>query len=212
MEERNNTAAAMTFAITRAKQRGAAEVSTADMLLGALQAMSRFGIVQLGEMAIDLESFGVDWLGKPPTNGHKVSYSDEAVRVLDRAAGIAYADGAGKVEISHLLAALASEDNDVMRELIERCGVTGATLRIAAARLVTPAESSAAPSSPQPASQSREYLSPEDAALELGIHVQTVRAYVRSGKLPALRLAGERAIRIRRQDLHQLLEPLQPDH
>ena len=41
-----------------------------------------------------------------------------------------------------------------------------------------------------------EYLSPEDAAAELGIHVQTVRTYVRSGKLPAMRLAGERAIRI----------------
>ena len=48
------------------------------------------------------------------------------------------------------------------------------------------------------------------AAEALSIHVQTLRAYVRSGKLPALRLAGERAIRIRRQDLETVLEPLIP--
>src|SRR5215831_12514328 len=60
------------------------------------------------------------------------------------------------------------------------------------------------------ASLSRDYLSPEEAADALGIHVQTVRAYVRSGKLPALRLAGERAIRIRRNDLEAVLEPLVP--
>jgi len=59
-------------------------------------------------------------------------------------------------------------------------------------------------------SAARDYLSPEDAAEALGIHVQTVRAYIRSGKLPALRLAGERAIRIRRSDLETVLEPLVP--
>ena len=57
---------------------------------------------------------------------------------------------------------------------------------------------------------SNDYLTPEQAADELGVHVQTVRAYVRSGKLAALRLAGERAIRIRRSDLETVLEPLVP--
>jgi excisionase family DNA binding protein len=56
----------------------------------------------------------------------------------------------------------------------------------------------------------RDYLTPEEAAEALGVHVQTVRGYVRSGKLAALRLAGERAIRIRRSDLETVLEPLVP--
>jgi len=56
----------------------------------------------------------------------------------------------------------------------------------------------------------RDYLTPKEAARALAIHVQTLRAYVRSGKLPALRLAGERAIRIRRADLDKVLEPLVP--
>jgi excisionase family DNA binding protein len=60
------------------------------------------------------------------------------------------------------------------------------------------------------AAAARDYLTPEEAAAALAIHVQTLRAYVRSGKLPALRLAGERAIRIRRGDLDKVLEPLVP--
>jgi hypothetical protein len=38
-----------------------------------------------------------------------------------------------------------------------------------------------------------------------------MRGYIRSGRLPAFRLAGERAIRIRRVDLEKLLEPLSPN-
>jgi excisionase family DNA binding protein len=54
----------------------------------------------------------------------------------------------------------------------------------------------------------RDYLTPEEAAEELGVHVQTMRAYIRSGRMPAFRLAGERAIRILRADLEKVLEPV----
>lgn len=57
----------------------------------------------------------------------------------------------------------------------------------------------------------RSYLSPEEVAQALGIHVQTVRGYIRSGKLTALRVAGERTIRIRKSDVESLLEPLHPE-
>ena len=56
--------------------------------------------------------------------------------------------------------------------------------------------------------KTQEYLTPEEAAEALGIHVQTMRAYIRSGRLPAFRLAGERAIRILRSDLEKVLESL----
>jgi excisionase family DNA binding protein len=52
----------------------------------------------------------------------------------------------------------------------------------------------------------REHLTPEEAAEILSIDVQTLRGHPRSGKLPALRLAGERAIRIRRSDLEKVFE------
>lgn len=43
-------------------------------------------------------------------------------------------------------------------------------------------------------------ISPAQAAAELGVHIDTVRDWIRTGKLPAARL-GYRTIRIRREDL-----------
>ena len=51
-------------------------------------------------------------------------------------------------------------------------------------------------------------FSPEEAAEYLNVHVQTVRAWIRSGRLRARRLAGQRALRITASDLQSVLEPL----
>lgn len=52
--------------------------------------------------------------------------------------------------------------------------------------------------------------SPEDAADYLGVHVKTVRGWIRDGRLRACRLAGQRALRITASDLMSVLEPLAP--
>ncbi len=52
--------------------------------------------------------------------------------------------------------------------------------------------------------------STEEAAAYYGVHVQTVRAWIRSGKLPASKLAGQKSIRIRESDLKAVLEPIDP--
>lgn len=52
--------------------------------------------------------------------------------------------------------------------------------------------------------------SPEEIADYLGVHVQTVRAWVRSGRLPARRILGQRALRIRKSDLDAVLMPVTP--
>ncbi len=54
-------------------------------------------------------------------------------------------------------------------------------------------------------------FSPEEAAAYLNVHVQTVRAWIRSGRLHARRLAGQRALRITASDLQSVLEPLDLD-
>ena len=51
-------------------------------------------------------------------------------------------------------------------------------------------------------------FTPEEAAAYLGIHVQTVRAWIRSGRLRASRLTGQRALRIKASDLATVLEPV----
>jgi excisionase family DNA binding protein len=57
---------------------------------------------------------------------------------------------------------------------------------------------------------SRIYLSPKEVAEALGLSVHGVRRLIRSGRLPARRLRGGRAIRIATDDLDRLFEPLPP--
>jgi excisionase family DNA binding protein len=192
-----------------AKTRGAEEVSCDDLLRGCLFAISRFGVAKVGPWKFDLVSLGLDWVNPPETRGVKVTYSDEVVEIFDRAANIARADSYGTLGLEHMLVAFADEKTGLMGKLKREFQIDSASWRAAVADLSPAhrAEQTLLPVQGTP----REYLTPEEAALALNIHVQTVRAYVRSSKLPALRLAGERAIRIRCSDLEKVLEPLIPE-
>jgi excisionase family DNA binding protein len=57
---------------------------------------------------------------------------------------------------------------------------------------------------------SRIYLSPKEVAEALGLSVHGVRLLIRTGRLPARRLRGGRAIRIAVDALDRLLEPVEP--
>jgi len=200
---------AASFAIFTAKRLGAGEVTPDHLLLGCLRAVSRFGVAKVGSWNIDLEALGVDWIRHPEGPPPKVAYSQNAVDLFDRAARIAKSSGEAVMNVNHVLAAFAVEEQGLMAALKRSYGITSASWRAAVARLgVDAAPAARIESSRAPKRKSREYLSPEEAAEELGIHVQTMRAYVRSGRLPAFRLAGERAIRILRTDLKKVLEPL----
>jgi excisionase family DNA binding protein len=52
--------------------------------------------------------------------------------------------------------------------------------------------------------------SPEQAAAYLNVHVETIRDWIRTGRLRASRLAGRRALRIKASDLAAVLEPVEP--
>lgn len=207
-----DTEYAASLAVTLAKQRGLREVTADELLLGCLHAISQFGVVQLGAWMIDLEALGIDWISRPEQSGVKVAYSQAVVDIFDLAARIARSDESG-IRVEHLLAAFAGEDRGLMRELKRTHGITSGGWRAAIAELPRRADGKAKESRDGFSRTEivRDYLSPEEAAEALGVHVQTLRAYVRSGKLPALRLAGERAIRIRRADLDKLLEPVLPE-
>ncbi len=169
-------------------------------------AVSRFGIAWMGDIAIDVEPLAVD--EDPTPNAAKPGYSVRTAEIFDRAAGIARKDGAASVEIVHLLAAFAPETGGLMGELKRRHSFDGAAWRANLARWPKKSKSSESLQVP-PATPIKELLTPEEASDVLGLHIQTVRGYVRSGRLPALRVAGERVIRIRRADLFGLLEPVE---
>jgi excisionase family DNA binding protein len=204
---------AASLAIALTKKRSLAELGPDELLLGCLQAISQFGIAQVGSWLFDLEELGVEWTAAADRTGGKVAYSERAVGLFDLAARIARADGAEAIRVDHLLAAFAGESDGLMGRWKRDRGITSASWRSALGQLwIPPADGRTAGRAEEgaPARGGRDYLTPEEAAEALSIHVQTLRAYVRSGKLPALRLAGERAIRIRRKDLETVLEPLVP--
>ena len=202
----NDTDLATSFAIFAAKQSGACEVTPDHILLGCLRTISRFGIATVGPWSLDLEAMGVDWLRRPDGPRPKVAYSREAADLFDRASQIAKSGGDKSVSVNHLLAAFATEGSGLMGELKRTYGIQSASWRAAVAQMAV-VESNGSKAGGTVGARP-EYVTPEEAAEALGIHVQTMRAYIRSGRLPAFRLAGERAIRLLRADLEKVLEPL----
>ena len=210
-------------AITHAKKRKSFKVNKDDLLVGILQVISRFDIVQIGPLTIDLEDFqGIsrDGYMDEPANisNQKVAYSDSANAIFEKAASIARKDNSPKVEVVHLLVAFADENNGLMVQLKEKYGFSGREWRVALSDWQylssekAPRDSNLATGAKSMVDVSgKQFFSPDEAAEFLGVHVQTIRGYIRTGKLPALRLAGERALRIKREDLLALLEPFKPE-
>ena len=228
-------------AIGRAKDRDDTEVTPDDLLAAALSAVARFGVALVGPWAIDLAvvdgapgalpTDGFALPGGDPDDGDQGSlpvereagprrgprYSDSAVTVFEAASRLARRDGASGVSLAHLLAALGESEDGLMAELRERHGFTPVEWRAALARgeLGSPfadgRPSTGSPGSGGSTDGVPEILDVEQAASFLGVHPQTVRNYIRAGKIPAYRLAGERFIRLLRRDLLDLLEPVPPD-
>ncbi len=204
----------MQRAIARAKRHNRREITPDDLLVGLLQTVARFNVAEIGPWIIDLEELDATW-EEGVSGGPKVKYSVAAVGIFDRAAAIARRDGNSKVGVVHLLAAFGYEPGGLMETLRETLGFSAAHWRAALAQWQdsgghrTRAKPSREARAEDP--EEKSLLSPDEAAQLLGVHTQTIRGYIRSGRLPAYRLAGERALRIKREDLFRLLEPFSPE-
>jgi excisionase family DNA binding protein len=191
------------FAIQQAKKKGSSKVTADHLFLGCLRTISQFGVAKIGRWNFDLEELGVDWLALGDEKASKVAYAKEVVDLLDLSARIARANGDDSADVDHVLAAFAAHDGGLFGKFAQENSVSSAEWRIAISNLPRHSEQKLSAN----VNGAREYLTSEEAAEILGIHVQTVRSLVRSGKLPGLRLAGERAIRLRRADLEKVFEP-----
>jgi len=197
-------------AIEIARNRGASEIEPDDLLAGLLLAVARFGIVEFGSVALDLAGLDLPYDLPAPSLAVRPRYSAATSGIFDRAARICRGDGGGPLRPLHLLVALGIHSPPLMARVLAALGSDSAGWRRLLAGIEPPSQSTpaSAPSATEALTRTAgELLSPEQAASELGIHIQTLRGYIRRGKLPAFRLAGERAIRIRRDDLIALLAP-----
>lgn len=219
-----------------ARRHGLAQIEPQDLLAGMLLAVARFGIVEFGAQALDLARLDLPFDLPLPDTTLRPHYSASATEVFTRAARVCRGDGGGPLRPLHLLVALGEPGLAPMQRVWAALGVDAAgwrrllagiepaermALPLTGAATHTPTHGFVASTSGSismsghaaPAGGGEDLLSPEQAAAELGVHIQTLRGYIRRGKLAAFRLAGARAIRIRRSDLQALVaQPIGAPH
>lgn len=64
------------------------------------------------------------------------------------------------------------------------------------------------PAAGVPMDATRPYLTIRETAALLALSTRTIHRYIAEGKLKAYRVAGEKVIRIKREDVEALLEPV----
>ena len=178
---------------------GANEVTVDLHFLVFLRRFARFGFFQFGPLTIDvslIEEAVERTLPHGPAGN--VILADDVVRFSRALTDEARRGGRKRIdELVYLLAFMRWKEGLPARVFGE-LGVTPAQIEaFARHQRATPVEP-------------EKLYSPEESADYLGVHVQTVRAWIRSGRLRASRLAGQRALRIRASDLQSVLEPVDP--
>lgn len=184
-----------------AQELGMAPTSSVDVVfLGFLRLMARFDVFSFGPITIHVPTL-------EPVIARACAATEEAearrtfVRVSEQLLIEQQRSGASQINELHALLALMRVNEGVPARVFGELGVTPEDVeRFAITGRIDAADGGL-----------ERLYSPEEAAEYLGVHVQTVRAWIRSGRLRASRLAGQRALRITASDLTTVLEPVAPE-
>lgn len=183
-------------------QRLGTSQATLDMnFLAYLLCTSHFGFFTFGPVTIDVRVVEeiVERTTPRVDPGGRWTMSDDNARFAATLAREVARSGRKRVDELHYLLAFMRTNEGLPRRVFGELGVTPEQV-----------EAYVKEQAGRPAAPEEKLYSPEEAAEYLGVHVQTVRAWIRSGRLPAFRLAGQRALRIRASDLQRVLEPVDP--
>jgi excisionase family DNA binding protein len=177
-----------------------------DLLFAAyVRYMSRFGYFTYGPITLDANLVEDIAERTVPRRGSgdsgPVIIGDDAQRLSFKVMEEVRRSGRKHIDELHYLLAFMRLDEGLPKRVFSELGVTPEQVE-------TYARSVASQSPQRPMEK---LYSPEEAAVYLNIHVQTVRTWIRTGRLRARRLAGQRALRITASDLQSVLEPLDPD-
>ena len=185
-----------------ADEYGSAEATLDLFFLAYLLEASRFGFFTFGPITIDVRV--VEDLvarnivrAKEEAPAGRPGYSDDALRFLRTLSQEVERSGRRRIDELHFLIAFMKTNEGVPARVFPELGIT-------VEQVVTYV--------PNAKQTERKLYSPEEAADYLGVHVKTVRNWIRSGRLPASRLAGQRVLRIRASDLERVLEPVDPSN
>lgn len=184
-----------------ARRLGATVITVDIQLLVFLRRFSRFGYFQFGPVSIDVRVIEeiVERTTRVDSPEPLTVLGDDVVRFSKILIGEVQKSGRKRIDELHYLLAFMRWGEGLPARVFGELGVTAEQVeRFAAGRN-------------QRTAAAETLYSPEEAADYLGVHVQTVRAWIRLGRLKASRLAGQRALRIRSTELLSVLEPVNPD-
>jgi excisionase family DNA binding protein len=187
------------------------DVSADHLVLGILRAADPTGATVL--RALGIGEADLVRGGAPLGRDSRSRWGPVLQPIIQIAADEARRLGSRLTRSAHVLLGVAASGQGTLAGLLAARGVALDDLRarVREAIAASPASSPAGePMSPAAAATtpSRELFTVDQAAEFLGIHHQTLRGYIKTGKLPAYRLAGEKVLRIKRDDLIALLEPV----
>jgi excisionase family DNA binding protein len=177
------------------------QASSIDVFfLAFLRRVERFGYFTLGPITIDVRLIeDIVERTTQPSETLPPPFGDDLTRFSQVLMEEVARSGRRRIDDMHVLLALMRFPEGLPSRVFGELGVTPEQIE------------EYVRSGGEMASRTAERLySPEEAAEYLGVHVQTVRGWIRSGRLKASRLAGQRALRIRASDLGSILEPVAP--
>ena len=181
--------------------------------LAYLRVLSRFGVFRYGPITIAVspveESFWREYDSRRRSDlpawdvvgRGLLAQTSDIHELFTRAWGEGSEHGRRSVnELDYLLTFMTWETG-LPRRVFSELGVAPARVRAFAQQ----EESGAVETAARPTER---LYNPEEAAQYFGVRVETVRSWIRSGRLPAARLAGLKSIRIRERDLAAVLDPI----
>jgi excisionase family DNA binding protein len=188
---------------------------TADhVALGVLRAADPSGAMVLRELGIGETDLRASGSGPASAlGGTRARWGPRLQPIIQAAAEEAWQLGSRLTRSAHVLLGLVASGQGTLPGLLAARGVTLDALRARVRDAVASSPPPSSVSAPETLRSgagisSRELFTVDQAAEFLGVHHQTLRGYIKSGKLPAYRLAGEKVLRIKREDLMGLLEPV----
>jgi len=186
-------------ASAEAREMGSPEVTLDLIFLVFLRRFARFGYFNYGPITLDVRLVDeiVHRTHEHLSGGDAPIYSDDFVRFSHTLMDEVRRSGHRRIDELHFLLAFMRTREGLPSRVFGELGVA-------------PEQVEHFARSGRMAEEPERLYSPEEAAEYLGVHVQTVRAWIRSGRLRASRLAGQRALRIAAPDLRSVLEPVEP--
>ena len=173
-----------------------------DVLFVAyLHHMSRFGFFSFGPISIDVnvveEILEHTVVRRPEGAKGPIAVGDDLVRWSEKLMEEVRRSGRKRIDELHYLLTFMRMDEGLPKRVFGELGVSPEQVD----------EYVRTRGGAQPQGLEKLY-SPEEVAEYLNVHVQTVRTWIRSGRLKARRLAGQRALRVAESDIHSVLEPV----